>query len=202
MTAPHFVVRLGVKAEFDALLRTHHYLQLKEQRSYRTGINVVLEYQGLVVGVAIFTNFPVPELVVGLYGLERTDQHGFYELSRFCILPEFQVAGQNNASWFLARAIKLLRQTTQVRALLSYADSKYHSGTLYQATNFKYYGLTALKKDWKPDNNKPLSRGAGQSTGGLAGCWVPRTRKHRYLTTYSKKLTPKWVEQPYPKAST
>lgn len=190
---PNLIVRLGTKIEFDALLRTHHYLK---DTGYRVGVNVVLEDITGIIGVAIFTNFPVPEVGVGLYGVARNDQQGFYELSRFCLHPDYQVIGQNYASWFLARAIDLLRRTHPVRALLSYADSAYHRGVLYQASNFKYYGLTAPKKDFKKaDATLPNSRGCGG-----AGQWVERTRKHRYLITYDKKLTPKWVEQPYPKA--
>jgi hypothetical protein len=48
----------------------------------------------------------------------------------------------------VAKAIKRLRSETNVRALISYADSKYHHGYIYQATNFKYYGLAPQKQDF------------------------------------------------------
>jgi hypothetical protein len=188
MMKENFSIRVGVKSEFIDLLNNHHYLQKIEKRGFRTGVNVVLILNNEVKGVAIFTGFPVPELLVGLYGLPRSEQKGFYELSRFCLCPKIQSTEHNLATWFLAKAIKLLRKQNNVRALLSYADNKYHNGTIYRAYGFKYYGLTAPKKDWKADGaEKPNSRGKT-----LLGQWVERSRKHRYLITYDKKLTPKW----------
>lgn len=184
-------------AEAKPLLLAHHYLSAKS-RGFRSGFNVGLKDGDKLIGCAIFTNFPVPEVAVGLYGLARDDQFGLYELSRFCISPDYQATEHNLGTWFLARAINQLKYLNPVRALLSYADTELHVGTLYQAYGFKYYGLTALKKDWKPvDSALPLSRGCTD-----AGEWVPRTQKHRYLITYDKKLKPLWNEQPYPKKVT
>lgn len=165
-------------------------MQKIEKRKYRSGFNVILLKNNIVVGVCIFTNFPVPELVVGIYGLKRTNQEGFYELSRFCIHPDIQSEEHNIATWFLARAIKMLRKDKKVRAILSYADSKYHTGIIYKAYGFKYYGLTAKKKDWKQfDNSIANSRGCNGN-----GEWVERSQKHRYLITYDKTLKVKWNE--------
>lgn len=182
--------RIANKSEFDSLLNEYHYLQKVEKRKYRTGYNVVLVKDDVIIGVCIFTNFPVPEIVVGLYGLARTDQQGFYELSRFCIHPDIQSIEHNIATWFLARAIKMLRKDRQVRAILSYADSKYHSGIIYKAYGFKYYGLTAKKKDWKQFNSA-IAESRGRNGEGE---WVERSQKHRYLITYDKTLRVKWNE--------
>lgn len=191
MSKSDYDVRIGVKSEFENLLNEYHYLQSLEKRKFRVGFNVVLTYKDMVVGVAIFTGFPVPELVVGLFGLERNCQQGMYELSRFCLNPVHQQLEHNLATWFLARAIKLLRKNNKVRALLSYADSKYHNGVIYQAYGFKYYGLTAKKKDFKRyDSNLPNSRGCVGE-----GEWVERSQKHRYLITYDKSLNINWLEK-------
>lgn len=144
-----YTIRFGVKSEFDELLKQHHYLSKIENRSYRVGDNIVLLRNEKVVGVAIFTGLPVPELAVGMFGLNRNEQEGLVELSRFCIDPDVQKSEHNISTWFLARAIRLIRKTKKVKAVLSYADSKYHSGTIYKAYGFDYYGLTAPKKDWK-----------------------------------------------------
>jgi hypothetical protein len=191
MSKGSYTVRIGTKEEFSHLLDKYHYLQKVEKRKYRVGFNVVLVHNLNVVGVAIFTNFPVPEVVVGAFGLERTDQEGMYELSRFCINPAHQKTEHNLATWFLAKAIKMLRKAKKVRAILSYADSKYHSGVIYRAYGFKYYGLTAKKKDFKKYNSDiPNSRGCQG-----AGEWVDRSQKHRYLLVYDKSLTVRWEER-------
>ena len=189
-----FTVAICSVGEVKPLLLAHHYLSQKS-KGFRSGVNVGLYKEGELVGCAIFTNFPVPEVVVGVFGLQRHEQQGMYELSRFCLSPSEE---HNLASWFLAKAIKFLRANYAVRALLSYADTGYHLGTLYQAYGFNYYGLTAIKKDWKKDN-AALANSRG-CTG--EGRWVPRTQKHRYLISYDKTLKVLWAQQPYPKRGT
>ena len=133
--------------------------------------------------------------------MEDKEQRGFWELGRFALDNEHH--GRNMASWFLSRCIKQLRKDTQVRALISYADSEIHNGGLYAAVNFKYYGLTAPKKDFwvKLDDGtyKKQSRGG---TKGVDGEWRPRSRKHRYLLVFDKSLTVQWNQEPYPRTHT
>ena len=97
----------------------------------------------------------------------------------------------------------MLRKETNVRAILSYADSDYHVGYIYQATNFKYYGLTAPKKDfWILQEDGTYKKHQRGKIRELQGEWRPRSRKHRYLLIFDKRLKCKWKEQPYPKGGT
>jgi hypothetical protein len=80
------------------------------------------------------------------------------------------------------------------------ADSRYHHGYIYQATNWKYYGLAPEKSDFF------YSDGGGQerqlwrgSTKGLSGEWRKRSRKYRYMLVYDPTLHVKWKQEPYPK---
>ena len=72
-----------------------------------------------------------------------------------------------------------------VVALLTYADSDHHTGYIYQACNFKYYGLTSPKKDFfilQDDGSyKKLQRGKCRH---LKGEWRDKSQKHRYLIIY------------------
>jgi hypothetical protein len=90
-----------------------------------------------------------------------------------------------------------------VRCILSYADTDLHVGYIYQATNFKYYGLTSKKKDFwilKEDGSyEKFKKGKGKKIRGTKGEYRDRSRKHRYLMIYDKTLKCKWEEQPYPK---
>lgn len=133
------------KQESAAILLKFHYLK-DHSKGFKSGYNYGLFYFNELVGVIIFTAFPVPELVQGMFGLLRNDQEGFFELSRLCITPDMQASEHNLASWFVSRAIKQLRKETKVRCILSYADSDYHQGIVYKASNFKYYGLTDPKR--------------------------------------------------------
>ena len=71
---------------------------------------------------------------------------------------------------------------------------------IYQATNFKYYGLTDPKKDfWILQEDGTYKKHQRGKIKGLQGEWRERNRKHRYLLIFDKELVCKWKEQPYPK---
>jgi hypothetical protein len=183
----------------STILLKYHYLK-EYSKSFKSGHNYGLFKNNILYGVCIFTCFPVPELVVGMFNLKREEQQGMFELSRLCIHPEIQNQEHNIASWFVAHCIKILRQETRVRCILSYADSSFHNGTVYQALNFKYYGLSEKKSDFyiKQANGTYIKHSRGK-TKGIEGYWRERARKHRYVLIYDKNLQINWREQEFPK---
>jgi len=182
------------KKECVDLLTQYHYLT-GISRGFKSGENYGLIHSDKVVGVCIFTGLPVPELAKGMFGLNRDNQDGLYELSRLVLHPDYQRSEHNLAGWFVARAIKLLRQNNNVRAILSYADNDYHSGTVYKALGFAYYGLTTPKSDFwiRQEDGTFLKHNRG-SVKELEGEWRPRSRKHRFLKVYDNTLEVKWKE--------
>ena len=195
----NYSIKRVSKAECEQILSKNHYLS-KQGFSFRCGRNYGLFLGDKLIGVAIFHTVSAWETVKGCFGLEDKEQKGFWELGRLALDSEYAVKNLN--SWFVARCIKLLRAEENVRALISYADTEYHEGYIYQALNFQYYGLTAKKNDFwvkqKDGTYKKQSRGA---TKGVDGEWRPRSRKHRYLMVFDKSLTVKWTQQPYPKGT-
>ena len=180
------------KGSCKNLLERYHYLS-KIGNGFKSGYNFILCKGDEVVGVCIFTGFPVPELVKGCFGLDRSDQDGFFELSRLCLEPENQKNEHNLASWFVARCIKHLRRLTSVRAILSYADNDYHQGVVYKALGFNYYGLSDKKKDfWIKQKNGSYKKHSRGKTKGIDGEWRPRSQKHRFLKVFDKLLSVKW----------
>lgn len=175
-----------------------------------------------LIAACSFAGFPVAELFKGIWGIQdfrSFDQAGFHELSRLCIHPDYQVT-KGLASWFVSRCLKQLKvayakQKKRCRAVLSYADNDQHSGTIYAACNFRYYGLSAPKFNiWTPcppeqggkylvpikrpgrkeEYWKQQSRGWREhlNNGGIK---VPRGRKHRFLIVWDKSLPlVKWNE--------
>ena len=103
------------KACADILLRWHYLKDIS--KGFKSGVNYGLFKGSELVGVCIFTGFPVPELVKGMYGLDRSNQAGFYELSRLCLEPVVQTEEHNLASWFVSRAIKRLKKSFNVRSI-------------------------------------------------------------------------------------
>ena len=189
------------KEEIKDLLYTHHYLK-DESKDFKSGFNYGLFKStfecplniGGCLGTCVFTGLPVPEIAVGAFGLERNQQQGIYELSRLCIHPDIQKEEYNITSWFLSRCIRRFRKDATVRAILSYADADHHTGVIYRACNFQYYGLTDPKKDFYYADGTKHSRG---SIRGADGEWRDRSRKHRYLMVFEKGLKPLWKEQKY-----
>ncbi len=179
------------KSQCQEILSTFHYLGTKFKSGYNYGLIRVSDNK--LCGICIFTTFPVPELAKGIYGLERTDQKGLFELSRLCLIPEIQQSEYNITSWFVSRCIKQLRKDTYVRSILSYADADVHTGTIYRACNFAYYGLSEPKKDfWVERPDGTFIKHQRGKVKGLKGEWRPRSRKHRFLMTFDKKLKVKW----------
>ena len=195
MKSDYYIDRI-TKKQAEELLLTYHYLK-DFSKGYRSGYNYGLFKKndfcplniGQLLGTVIFTGLPVPEIAKGAFGLERNEQQGLFELSRLCIHPDTQSSEHNITSWFVSRAIKQLRKDTEVKAIISYADSDFHNGTIYRACNFKYCGLTDPKKDFYYADGTKHSRG---KIKGAAGEWKDRSRKHRYVMIFDKKLELLW----------
>ena len=180
--------------EAKNFLSAHHYLsQLGNGFIAIVSLGLYNEKNQLV-GVQNWNHISAPETLVGAFGLSRdTDQSRFLELTRLSMDDEKKE--KNLTSWFVARGIRYVRRKYRPRAIISYADSKYHCGYIYQATNWGYYGLTAPKKDFVV-NGKIQQRGLVK---GKDGHWVDRPRKHRYMIVFDKSLVIKWIREPYPK---
>jgi hypothetical protein len=194
LTKDLFTIQKVDKAECKELLLKYHYLK-DHSKGFKSGVNYGLFLQGECVGICIYTGFPVPELVKGMFNLERDDQQGMYELSRLVLHPKVQKEVHNLASWFVSRTLKMLRKEFIVRAVLSYADEDFHTGVIYRACNFKYYGLTEPKKDfWIKTEKGSYEKRSRGATKGIEGEWRTRSRKHRFLLVFDKNLKLNWIE--------
>jgi hypothetical protein len=193
----YFIKRVS-RVAAKRLLDEYHYLH--EDGNYRSGHNYGLfdNDSRVLIGVCVFHTVSAKEVAKGCFGVKEYKLDGFYELGRLCLNPHF--FEKNITSFFLGNSIKMFRKEEEVRALLTYADTGHHVGYIYQACNFKYYGLTDQKNDFfikQSDGSfKKLQRGKCRH---LDGEWRPKSQKHRYLIVYDPLLTPIWTEEPYPK---
>lgn len=196
MKSDYHIDRVNKSDAADLLLRFHYLKDIS--KTFKSGYNYGLYKNnefcplniGGIQGVCIFTGLPVPEIAKGAFGLERNEQEGLFELSRLCIHPDTQQEEYNITSWFVSRAIKQLRKDTKVRAIISYADSEHHGGTIYRACNFRYCGLSDPKKDFYFSDGTKHSRG---KIGDAEGEWRDRSRKHRYVMVFDKSLELLWT---------
>jgi hypothetical protein len=110
MAKNDFKIEKISKEEAGTILLKYHYLK-DISKGFKSGFNYGLFKEDCLVGVIIFTGFPVPELAKGMLGLGRTEQQGLFELSRLCLEPNIQKEEHNLASWFISKAIRELRKT-------------------------------------------------------------------------------------------
>ena len=208
MKSDFYIDRVG-KEDIKELLYTYHSLK-DESKDFKSGFNYGLYRRsftdilriGSCLGACVFTGLPVPEIAVGAFGLERNQQEGIYELSRLCIHPDLQKEEYNITSWFVSRCIRRFRKDARVRCILSYATSSRHTGAIYRACNFTYYGLTDKKSDfWIKQPDGSFVKHSRGPTKELDGEWRPRDRKHRFVLQFDKTLNIKWNEQEWKNAS-
>jgi hypothetical protein len=156
-------------------------------------------YDDDLVGVLAFAT-PISEAVRRSIWKENHQEemkHRTTELHRLVTLDE---TPHNTESWFISRALRGLKKyKPKYNAVISFADTtEGHTGTIYQATNAIYYGMTGestFYRDQEGNLRAPRQSGVNitKSMAEKRG-WVPEKRKskHRYLflisgNRYSKK---------------
>lgn len=120
---------------------------------------------------------------------------------------------RNSESWVIGQTVRFLRQHTPVKFLLSYADpSAGHVGTIYQATNWIYTGLSQAQPALDlGDGIARHTRSVGSALGtyslaylqahGINAQRVAGTSKHRYVLFVDRRWRKRLAVGtfPYPK---
>lgn len=93
------------------------------------------------------------------------------------------------------------RDRPELAACLSYADpAQKHLGTIYQAMNWQYLGLTAPDRQYYYDGQWVHSRAIRRKVKSSRGLPVrPIPGKHRYLWCFDPAYVPPHSPLPYPK---
>ena len=167
---------------YDWLLHKH-YAHRIPSISYAFGLFDC----NILVGVCTFGTPSSAPLRSGILGDEYSNT--ILELNRLCV----ESNQENITSWFVSKCLKILPKPSCV---VSYADTEQgHIGTIYQACNFTYTGLSAKRTDWKIEGMEELhgqtiadmSRGHEnrgkymRDTFGDKFYLLDRPRKHRYI---------------------
>ena len=189
-----------------------HYAGRMCSISYAFGL-----FRGDVLeGVITYGTPPSATLRKGVAGEEFLGN--VLELNRLCLRNNVK----GDASFLIAHSLRLLRGDFIV---VSFADTSMgHVGTVYQASNFSYRGLSAKRTDWAVRGKEHLH---GQTIADeFRGCEgrrsdlmrekygsdfysKPRPRKHRYIRTIGSRsfvkranLAIKYKIEPFPKKET
>jgi len=188
-----------------------HYAKRFPSISYAFGL-----FDGEALeGVCTFGTPSSAPLRSGLCGSEYAGD--VLELNRLCLRNNTR----NHASTLVAAS---LRQLERNAIVVSFADTSHgHVGTIYQAANFIYCGLSAKRTDWKVRGMEHLHgqtvadefRGQADRAGLMRAKYgddfylAPRPRKHRYVYFTGSRAFKKsalaalrYPQEAYPKSGT
>lgn len=154
---------------------------------------------GELVGVCTYGTPASAPLKRGICGDELKDS--VIELNRLCLRDN----KKNEASFLVSASLRLLPKG---KIVVSFADTEQgHKGTVYQAANFIYCGLSAKRTDWKVKGLEHLHgqtiadefRGVKNRAQAMRDKYgddfylKPRSRKHRYVFVVGSKTFKKKV---------
>ena len=202
--APHTLKVIPISFRVaKTLVNRHHYLHSSAGGTRLTlGVLAGGRLAGVItLGVGPFN---APSLVEG------GDSDNCLTLTRLWLRDELQ---RNSESRVLGIVLRSLKRNTRVKFILAYADpSRGHSGTIYQAGNWLYTGLSEATPlydigDGKARHSRSLAHSFGThsvrhfSACGVKVKLVPQARKHRYVYFIDPAWRPglRTPVLPYPK---
>ena len=164
MPHDYTVVQIPYEATKDWILNIH-YAKRMPSISYAYG----LYRHDEMVGMVSYGSPASPSLCKGICGEEYKSD--VIELNRLVLKDNLP----NEASFLVARSLKLLPKP---KVVVSYADAggHFHTGFVYQATNFLFTGTTRPRTDIAGKDGTHSRHHLGDITKR-----VDRTAKHRYV---------------------
>lgn len=166
-----------------AMMVEHHYLHRRGPASECFGL---FDFNGALVGAITFGVPASPSLCRGIAGPEEVPH--VIELTRLWIAD---ITPKNAESFLIGRSLKML--STEKDIVVSFAEIRAgHVGTVYQATNWLYTGLSERHVEWHLDGIEASRHGRHlfDEYGGVNGAKEffgdrlirgERPRKHRYI---------------------
>ena len=190
-----YEVREITRKETEPFIIGIHYAKRWPSITWSFG----LFYGGELVGVCTYGTPASATLKRGICGDELKDS--VIELNRLCLRDN----KKNEASFLVSASLRLLPKG---KIVVSFADTEQgHKGTVYQAANFIYCGLSAKRTDWKVKGLEHLHgqtiadefRGVKNRAQAMRDKYgddfylKPRSRKHRYVFAVGSKTFKKKV---------
>ena len=127
-------VRLCERNEIRDFIEKWHYS--KNINGLMSDYCFKLTYKGELIGGMIYGRIAM----AGVWKKYAEREKDLLELRRLCCIDE---TPKNTESYFIGKTLRWLRDKTDVKIILSYADRTYgHIGIIYMASNFKLVGET------------------------------------------------------------
>jgi hypothetical protein len=165
------------KKSANRVITTYHYLHRAAACSFAYGLFL----QGKIVGVVMYAPPASPSVCKGVCGDDEA--HNVIELVRLWVSDNVP---KNGESYLIANTLKLIPH----EIIISYADPAYtHVGTVYQATNWIYTGLSSKGKDVQIGDRNLHTEGLTNKYTmedmkirfGDSFRYKERNQKHRYI---------------------
>jgi hypothetical protein len=201
-----YTVELIPNRMAQEMVVNYHYLHRRAPAMFSYGL-----FDGFtMIGCIIYGKPASPSLCVGVCGPDESSN--VLELTRLWILDG---TPKNTESFLIGKSLRLL--PTGFDIVVSYAEiGAGHVGTVYQATNWLYTGLSDRHVEWRLEGQTGKhSRHLFDEHGGIKGAKafygeklqkLERGRKHRYVMLRGSKNRRKELQEklrykvePYPK---
>ena len=183
-----YLVRKIEPQETRDLILNVHYARRMPPISYAFGLFL----DGGLEGVCTFGQPASPRICDGIAG--KKWKNIVLELNRLVLRHN----RKNEASRLVGAALRLLPRPMIV---ISYADTaQNHFGIVYQATNWRYYGLSEIRSDRVFIDGTPAKHGRHITSTDVENLHertklVARPRKHRYVHLLANKHTAKQIDR-------
>lgn len=201
----YYILPLDYQTAMSVVIK-YHYLHRQAPCSRAFGL-YERDTDGLV-GVIIYGVSSSSTLLKGVCGPE--EMHNVYELTRLWVRDG---TPKNTESFFIGNTLPLLDK----EIIVSFAEASVgHCGTIYQASNFLYCGMTTkfvdpVVKGLENQHHSTFAHGMTKeeviAKFGDGVQFVERPRKHRYVYFNAKRSRRrelmsklKYKTMPYPKA--
>ena len=98
--------------------------------------------------------------MAGVWKKYVSEEKHLIELRRLCCIDD---TPKNTESYFFGQTFKMLKRDKDFEVIVSFADEHHgHTGVIYKATNFEYWGKTAGAKMLMVDGKETHSRSLNQ----------------------------------------
>jgi hypothetical protein len=199
-----FIERIDYKTAMDLVVK-NHYLHRKAPCSFAFGL--FCKHSKNIIGVVVYGTPSSAPLRSGICGSKEKDN--VIELTRLWVLDG---TPKNTESFLIGNTLRKVNK----EIIVSFAEIQQgHVGTVYQASNWIYTGLSAKRTNWTIEGvDRHCQTIADKYTAaelrekyGDKFSLVDRPRKHRYVyfnckAKRKKELLEKlkYEIKPYPKA--
>jgi hypothetical protein len=129
-----FTVKICDRKEIKSFIETWHYS--KSINGLKSNYCFKLMDKETIIGAMIYGQIGM----ANVWKKYADNEHDLIELRRLCCIDN---TPKNTESYFIGFTLRWLKKNTDIKKVISYADSNYnHSGVIYRASNFNYLGMT------------------------------------------------------------